>query len=62
MAKAPDTPGLSYWHPKVGPLKMPFRRDPDFADAPETAPNGGFCHNFATARFFGETLHTKLRS
>ena len=32
--------------------RMLFRRDPDFADAPETAPNGGFCHNFATARLF----------
>ena len=32
--------------------KMLFRRDPDFADAPETAQNGGFRHHFATARFF----------
>ena len=32
--------------------KMLFRRGPDFADAPETAQNGGFRHHFATARFF----------
>ena len=34
--------------------QMLFRRDPDFADAPETAQNGGFCHNFATARFLAK--------
>ena len=33
---------------------MLFRRDPDFADAPETAQNGGFRHNFATARDFAD--------
>ena len=32
--------------------KMLFRRDPDFADAPETAQNGGFRHHFPTACFF----------
>ena len=32
--------------------KMLFRRDPDFADAPETAQNGGFRRHFAAARFF----------
>ena len=36
--------------------KMLFRRDPDFADAPETAQNGGFRHHFATARFFANFL------
>ena len=34
--------------------KMLFRRDPDFADAPETAQNGGFRHHFATARFLAK--------
>jgi hypothetical protein len=34
--------------------KMLFRRDPDFADAPETAQNGGFRHNFATACVFAD--------
>ena len=32
----------------MGP-KMLLRRDPNFADAPETAQNGGFRHHFATA-------------
>ena len=30
--------------------RMPFRRGPDFADAPETAQNGGFRHHFATVQ------------
>ena len=34
--------------------KMLFRRDPDFADAPETAQNGGFRHHFATACVFAD--------
>ena len=34
--------------------RMRFRRDPDFADAPETAQNGGFRHRFATARVFAD--------
>jgi len=37
------------------PLDRPnmlLHRDPNFADAPETAQNGGFRHHFATARFF----------
>ena len=42
--------------------KLLFRRDPDFADAPETAQNGGFRRHFAAARFFRETLHTDLWS
>ena len=29
--------------------KMLLRRDPNFANAPETAQNGGFRHHFATA-------------
>ena len=29
---------------------MLFRRDPDFADAPQAAQNGSFRHNIATAR------------
>ena len=32
--------------------RMLFRRDPDFADAPETAQNDGFRRQFAAARFF----------
>ena len=36
--------------------KMLLRRDPNFADAPETAQNGGFRHHFATARFFANFL------
>ena len=35
---------------------MLFRRDPDFADAPETAQNGGFRHHFATAVFLRISL------
>ena len=34
--------------------RMLFRRDPDFADAPETAQNGGFRHHLAAARFFAK--------
>jgi len=34
--------------------KMLFRRDPDFADRPKTAQNGGFRHHFAAARFFAK--------
>ena len=34
--------------------QMLFRRDPDFADAPETAQNGGFRHHFATERVFAD--------
>ena len=38
----------------LGRLKMPFHRDPDFADAPETTQNGGFRHHFATACVFAD--------
>ena len=34
--------------------KMPLRRDPNFADAPETAQNGGFRHHFAAACVFAD--------
>jgi len=34
--------------------RMLFRRDPDFADAPETAQNGGFRHHFATECVFAD--------
>ena len=34
--------------------KCLFRRDPDFADAPETAQDGGFRHHFATACVFAD--------
>ena len=39
--------------------KMLFRRDPDFADAPEpeTAQNGDFRHQFAAAVFFGDFFY-----
>ena len=33
----------------LGRIRMPLRRDPDFADAPETTQNCGFRHHFATA-------------
>ena len=39
------------------PLNRPtmlFRCDPDFADAPETAQNGGFRRQFAAARFLAK--------
>ena len=36
--------------------RMLFRRDPDFADAPETTQNGGFRRQFAAARFFTKPL------
>ena len=40
--------------------KMPLRRDPNFADAPETAQNGGFRHHFAKACVFaGFSLSTR---
>ena len=41
--------------------RMLFRRDPDFADAPETAQNGGFHHNFATARFLADSRPSARR-
>ena len=34
--------------------KMLLRRDPNFADAPETAQNGGFRHHFATECVFAD--------
>ena len=37
---------------QLGRLKMPFRFDPDFADAPETA--RGFRHLFAKARVYAD--------
>ena len=36
--------------PRLTDPKCFFRRDPDFADAPETAQDGGFRHHFATQR------------
>ena len=39
------------------PLDRPtmlFRRDPDFADVPETAQNGGFRHDFAASCIFAD--------
>ena len=37
--------------------EMHFRREPDFADAPETALNGGFRHQFSAACFLHENFH-----
>ena len=34
--------------------KLLFRRDPDFANTPETAQDGGFRHHFATACVFAD--------
>ena len=34
--------------------KMLFRRDPDFADAPETAQNDGFRHRSAAVRVLAD--------
>ena len=39
---------------RLADQKCLFRRDPDFADAPETAQDGGFRHHFATACVFAD--------
>ena len=38
----------------LGRPKMLLRRDPNLADAPETAQNGGFRHRFATECIFAD--------
>ena len=40
--------------PRADRPKMPLSRDPNFADAPETAQNGGFRRHFATERVFAD--------